>query len=256
MCIHSYSTTRQTRQAHLQWKSHLLLLHFLEWALSAFPHLFWFKWQVFPVFTHGSERAITLSFWKLTRPLGIALLARTFLLWISYVFPVFKVVRNPLFFHGNSISCFYKKTKVLCQVLHELMFSLSLSQYHYTTCKQESFVNIPQSYTYLQSIMDVVLSNCLHFLRQFPFLQKNIHGMKKNCVFLTQFLFSFGLNLIRFLPVYRRSLVQILIWHVECVLFFLSWFSFARWVSSVVYFTRHASWFQKNSKKFLLWVDE
>ena len=131
-------------------------------------------------------------------------------------------MRNPLFFHGNSISCFYKKTKVLCQVLHELMFSLSLSQYHYTTCKQESFVNIPQSYTYLQSIMDVVLSNCLHFLRQFPFLQKNIHGMKKNCVFLTQFLFSFGLNLIRFLPVYRRGLVQILIWHVECVLFFLS----------------------------------
>ena len=32
--------------------------------------------------------------------------------------------------------------------------------------------------------MDVVLSNCLHFLRQFPFLQKNIHGMKKKlCLF-------------------------------------------------------------------------
>lgn len=86
--------------------------------------------------------------------------------------------------------------KVLYQVLHVLMFSLSLQYYHHITCKQESSVSICRLFT--PAIHNQDLLNCLNHLRQFQVrsLQKKVHGMKKIMWFFESvtFLFSFILS--------------------------------------------------------------
>lgn len=86
--------------------------------------------------------------------------------------------------------------KVLYQVLHVLIFSLSLQHHHHITCKQESSVSICRLFT--PAIHNQDLLNCLNHLRQFQVrsLQKKVHGMKKIMWFFESvtFLFSFILS--------------------------------------------------------------